>query len=63
MDRGAWRTTVYGVAKASDTSEPLTLNTLFLFLLLLHQLSLRLSGIQSQRLGTPASAGGGQDCP
>ena len=59
MDRGAWRATVYGVTKESDTTEPLTLNTLFLLLLLLlHQLPLRSSGIISQRLGAPASGGG-----
>ena len=57
MDRGAWRATVYGVTKESDTTESLTLNTVFL-LLLLHQLPLRSSGTICQSLGAPASAGG-----
>ena len=47
-------------SQKSQTRQPLTLNTVFL-LLLLHQLPLRSSGIISQRLGAPASVGGRGD--
>jgi len=48
MDRGAWQATVHGV-----TNSRIWLSNWHLFLLLLHQLHLKTSGIRSQRLGTP----------
>ena len=48
MDRGIWQATVHGVTKSR-----IQLSNWHLFLLLLHQLHLRTSGIRSQRLGTP----------